>query len=392
MHTLRTAAAVAVLALALPAAAQDHVTGTITLDVLDNGYLGKRAGTGGGFVFTEPGNGDVDGVYEAQLMVAVSPDQISGRAYASSSADPDPDEWVATAPVQFLTPPFPAPFDVYDQGVEANYDDSGAENPIGLAVRQRSYTSSANDLEDIVFLEYAITNATAERIGFVHVGLFVDFDLADFEANTCAYYDTDASYVVCQSDASPPFTEMGTAVLGTTDSGHHLTLGAGAGTTNGDMYDGMTSAVNNTGSGDVRTVIAQGPYSIPQGGTLRVYFALIAGDGFADFAANARTANRQRLMPVDHERAPRTVTDALSAPVPNPARGDARVTLSLDAPQAVRVTVVDVLGRTVAVLADGPLAGDAAFTVDAAALAPGVYAVRAEGETFRQTRTLTVAR
>jgi len=71
---------------------------------------------------------------------------------------------------------------------------------------------------------------------------------------------------------------------------------------------------------------------------------------------------------------------ALAAPAPNPARGMARLTLTLAAPQAVRVEAFDALGRRVAVLHDGPLsAGTHALSLDAAALTPGLYVVRATG-------------
>ncbi|MDX1419326.1 MAG: hypothetical protein R3181_05115 [Rubricoccaceae bacterium] len=67
---------------------------------------------------------------------------------------------------------------------------------------------------------------------------------------------------------------------------------------------------------------------------------------------------------------------------PNPARGAAEATLSLVRPSAVRVVLLDSLGREVAVLHDGPLgAGRHALSVEAGSLPPGVYVVRvAAGE------------
>ena len=83
---------------------------------------------------------------------------------------------------------------------------------------------------------------------------------------------------------------------------------------------------------------------------------------------------------------------SLSAVTPNPARGAARLTLTLPAAQHVRAVVTDALGRQVAVLADGEISGTVELTVDTAGLAAGVYVVRVEGETFAETRRLTVAR
>jgi len=77
----------------------------------------------------------------------------------------------------------------------------------------------------------------------------------------------------------------------------------------------------------------------------------------------------------------------------NPFRAETRLTLALDRAQTVRVDVVDLLGRTVATLHDGPMTADThVMTVAGASLAPGVYVVRATGEDFALTERITLAR
>ncbi len=84
---------------------------------------------------------------------------------------------------------------------------------------------------------------------------------------------------------------------------------------------------------------------------------------------------------------------ALAAPTPNPARGAARVLLTLGAAGAVRVEAFDALGRRVALLHDGPLsAGTHALALDAAALPAGAYVVRASGAGRTAAQRLSVAR
>ncbi|HLA64370.1 MAG TPA: T9SS type A sorting domain-containing protein, partial [Rhodothermales bacterium] len=79
------------------------------------------------------------------------------------------------------------------------------------------------------------------------------------------------------------------------------------------------------------------------------------------------------------------------AVAPNPAREGAVVTLTLDRARTATVEVLDVLGRQVALLHDGPLAtGRHALTLPA--LAPGVYVVRVAGDGVQATHPLTVAR
>lgn len=78
---------------------------------------------------------------------------------------------------------------------------------------------------------------------------------------------------------------------------------------------------------------------------------------------------------------------------PNPAAASATVRYTLAAPGAVRLTLTDVLGREVAVLADGERpAGPHEASFDAGRLAPGVYVVRLTAASGPVTRRVTVVR
>lgn len=74
---------------------------------------------------------------------------------------------------------------------------------------------------------------------------------------------------------------------------------------------------------------------------------------------------------------------------PNPGR-QPRVRLALDVAGPIRASVHDVLGREVAVLHDGPLAGDADWRIPA--LAPGLYTVRVVTATGAASRRVSVVR
>ena len=84
---------------------------------------------------------------------------------------------------------------------------------------------------------------------------------------------------------------------------------------------------------------------------------------------------------------------ALSAPAPNPSRGASSLILTVDRPQTVSVRVVDALGRTVAVLAEGPQpAGPLSLRFDSRSVAAGIYTVVARGEQMIASRRLVVGR
>ena len=78
----------------------------------------------------------------------------------------------------------------------------------------------------------------------------------------------------------------------------------------------------------------------------------------------------------------------LDRPSPSPARG--AVTFRFAAEASVRLAVVDLLGREVAVLHDGPVTGDQTATLDASRLAPGVYVARLTGGGAHAVQTFVV--
>ncbi|HUU57557.1 MAG TPA: M1 family aminopeptidase [bacterium] len=93
---------------------------------------------------------------------------------------------------------------------------------------------------------------------------------------------------------------------------------------------------------------------------------------------------RETFGPVECKAGGRAYAFALAPNHPNPARGSTTVTFSLPAPGAVTLSVYDVAGRKVGVLAAPACkAGENELVVDTSALAPGVYAYRLEagGET-----------
>lgn len=86
--------------------------------------------------------------------------------------------------------------------------------------------------------------------------------------------------------------------------------------------------------------------------------------------------------------------DGLSAAYPNPFNPQTSFVLSVAAAQQVRVEVVDLLGRRVALLHDGLLeAGpDHRFTFDAAHLPSGRYLIRATGDRFAEQMSVVLTK
>jgi hypothetical protein len=100
------------------------------------------------------------------------------------------------------------------------------------------------------------------------------------------------------------------------------------------------------------------------------------------------------LPPVANEENVQPGVREVSAAYPNPFARSTQFDLTLDAAQHVSVNVFNVLGQRVATLHEGALAGETThtFTFEASDLPGGVYLYRVNGETFSQTKQVTLVR
>ena len=263
-------------------------TGTAALRSFNNGYFGAIVGAPTDTTFNF---GGLSPLYEGQLVVAVSPTQISGQPYSSSPQGTTPGqyEWtVGTGPAAIApTAPFTTAF-------EATYTDAGTANtmPAGISVRQRTM-SRMND--DFVVVEVQITNSgTASRSG-VYIGMFSDFDISPTALLDVGDFDAMTQSVYTRSTAPTGNTNVyGVTLLGMAASGWNVSA---ATTTNAGLYAGLTQpGAAATVGDDRRNLLGAGPFTIAAGASQTVRFAYVAGTDLADFRANAATA--RGLFPV----------------------------------------------------------------------------------------------
>ncbi len=93
------------------------------------------------------------------------------------------------------------------------------------------------------------------------------------------------------------------------------------------------------------------------------------------------------------EDTPQASAAAFSVPAPNPFSTSTSFRVSLNEPEAIAIEVYNVQGRRVATLHNGVMAaGETTVDFVAGDLPSGVYLVRATGEQFSMTRTVSVVR
>ena len=102
----------------------------------------------------------------------------------------------------------------------------------------------------------------------------------------------------------------------------------------------------------------------------------------------------QQAHPTADDAAAPGAEATVGTPYPNPATATATVEVRADAAQRIVAEVYDTVGRRVGASVERALgAGESVdLSLDVHGLSPGLYVVRVAGETFTQTRRITVVR
>src|SRR5690606_35474269 len=110
---------------------------------------------------------------------------------------------------------------------------------------------------------------------------------------------------------------------------------------------------------------------------MRGALAVVAGALAERAGTEGRQGGTEPAMASNAPGMDLAVRDVLGAPYPNPARGAAVVPLVRAEASDVEISVYDVLGRRVAVLAEGRVeVGSHRLAFDASMLPAGIYVVR----------------
>ena len=124
----------------------------------------------------------------------------------------------------------------------------------------------------------------------------------------------------------------------------------------------------------------------------RLYAGTVRIGNLASWSYRSRGRVAEAMQPVAREVEPGVPVSVGVSVWPNPTGGAVTVRLSLASPQEVRVSVVDALGRELAVLHDGAARDGQRFGIDTAGWPVGAYTVRVVTEAGQASAGLTVVR
>ncbi|MFH1688354.1 MAG: S8/S53 family peptidase [bacterium] len=374
---------------------REHVThnaGRVQFTVSNYGTYGMGryeffSNDGVGFVLDDGSNL----LWESGLVVATDDLHISDGIHNTIG---EPDQDFRVAPGGNIT--LQQPGENATQQTYSIFDDSRAENPIGLSIEQHTYSWAQAPYDNFVILRYVITNTTLATLHDVKVGLFADWDVAPYQSNRGGYDEDDSllwtAYYSFPDIIDPRAIRLLDGPLATAWTGLG-SMGSYPGPTNPDPEaDGLTEAEKwsmiddglasvdfyKLGSNDLMQLLAAGPFTLAPGQAATAAFAMVGGTDWSDLITGAEWAAEmyKDSVPTDvRVIAPATLPDrfTLHQNYPNPFNPSTVIAFDLPRAGAYDLTVYNVLGQNVHHVSGRSTAGRIEYTWDASGLASGIY-------------------
>ncbi len=332
-------------------------------------YNGTGQTEGLGFAY----NGE-NLVYEAGLMIGKSASAVSDNVRNDTGTDED---YQSTQVVQKLLPSVQSEFDLFGK-----FNDSPSASPLPVLVSHKAFAWSTPGDDKYVIVEYTIKNTSTSSLSNIYAGVFADWDIQDYSLNKADENTALKMGYVYNTTATGLWA--GTKVLTATPFKHYavdnIAGGGGANLSDGystsEKYTTLSTnrpTAGGTGTGnDVIDVVSTGPFTIPAGDSVRVAFALIAGDDLNDLNTSAGNA-QIKYDGLFSGIAPISSSNGQILLSPNPVRDLLQFNLGTEK-RIESIRILDVTGREV--LFNDVING----SIDVSSLPAGTYFLQANVE------------
>ena len=286
----------------------------------------------------------------------------------------------------------------FDQVSETLVSDDSAASPLGLEMIQKTYSKSG---EDVVFIRYGLINSFGMPLPGVSVGLFLDYDVTPYTANSGGISASEhLAYQYAPGTSEPYFGGVAIDGMG----------GAIVSSSNLDTEDALRKAVlgyisniddTDPGTGDQRTWIGTNLGTIANGDTAWVTFAIVAGDDLHDIRYNAERAFilakdagfTDITVGVEENTLGLPSNYEISQNYPNPFNPATVIEYALPLQSSVKINVYNTLGQLVTKLVDADLtAGYHQVQFNASNLASGVYFYSIQAESFDGSKNFQIVK
>lgn len=336
----------------------------------------------GGLGFNYMNKGTI--LYEGGLMVGTDTGKVSDAIRGFTTAPEN--EFQSMANVRRIAPAVVSEFDV-----DGTFNDNLAKIPLKIKVHHNAYAWTTVGDRKYVIVQYIITNTGTSALSNLYAGIFADWDIdaVTFKENRTGFDATNKMGYAYYTGANG--TYAGVKLLTKTAPVLNYAMdnvagGAGGvdaytnGLNGSEKYTALSTSRNNAGvagtGADILDVVSTGPYTIAAGDSIKVAFALIAGDNLPDIktsAVNAQIKYDGILTPTGITNSIMNNTDAFAV-YPNPTNGESIIDVVIAETATVQLVVYDLLGKEIKTIASERMQeGAHRFVFDASVLSNGLY-------------------
>jgi subtilisin family serine protease len=249
----------------------------------------------------------------------------------------------------------------YQHGITV-FNDINSPHKLGITTRLDSYTFSSFPDNNYIILNYSFVNNSKANISNFYAGLYFDWDLVDGSGDSTDW-DSQGNLGYAMHTTETFDTLVATALISSSNYGYWAILNDGSdgyfgvynGFTSSEKWQALSSGIGKSkaGVGDISEVTSGGPFTIPTGDTLKVAFAVAAGNSLSDLRTaitNARTKYPQILTDSNSKNNTIPVSYNLAQNYPNPFNPSTTINYSLSKSGLVTIKVYDILGKEIATL------------------------------------------
>jgi hypothetical protein len=319
-------------------------------------------------------------LYEASLMIGASSSQVSNNTRNDSGS----------ADEHFLKKIKVFENDAVDVAFfgQSEFDDSASPKPINISIKNtiRAYSKSPDD--KYILAEYELKNTSFTALNGIYLGLFTDWDV-DANGSDITQYDVfnRLGYVYGKFGATP---YAGVKQLTTTGRPIYYPMSyqvvgdpleTGSGFSISEKFSTLSSGIKSTSLGensangyDVMFVSGNGPFNIPPNGSVKVAFALLAGDNLTDLQASAAAAQKKYDELYKELNELTAAGFILKQNYPNPAINLSTIEFGVAVEGIVSIQLYNSVGQSVRELYNGlTTRGFHTISPDLSDLSPGIY-------------------
>jgi len=351
------------------------------------GYNQDSQTEGLGFVY----NDSLPLMYESGLMIGKNSTTVSD-VFRGTGAAADEDFFALVSATKL--PNVKSDFDVY-----AKFNDNPGSPQIKVDVTHRSYAWVNAGDDKYVIMEYVLKNTGTSTLSNLYAGIATDWDIQDFSHNKGAEETAlKMGYVYC-TDAGGVFA--GAKLLTNTGFNHYsidnISGGGGgvdlyaSGFSTAEKYTTVSTArptAGGTGVGnDIIDVVSSGPLTIAAGDSVKIAFALLAGDELSDLIVSANNAQIKYDGILSSGIANASSLSTNMVLFPNPANNFINIVCKDALNENVVIEIIDINGRVcITTMATNNT------VIDTSVLTNGIYTVRAKGNNYFAQQQLTIVK